>query len=189
MILRVTKFTLWIIFFLSVTNCIGIVHGDFSMDQISKTGKNIEFSSLEYVNCEPLGFGSEIPFDGIKINPKNQKLYMLQIHHTIPKDYTNDMAVLITIMSLGILPFFHTMDAMVEYTILANNQPVLQEKDILKVTFFYGWILTFSMDYFKSPNLISVNEGTGLRGALESALYNRLGYRVQKKMSEKKLSD
>ena len=62
----------------------------------------------------------------------------------------------------------------------------MHEKESLNTIIFYGWILALSLEYFKSPDFLSINEGSGIEGALKNAIFQRLSKRIQKKLSEKK---
>jgi hypothetical protein len=93
--------------------------------------------------------------------------------------------MLITIGTLGIFPYFHTIESDVEYRIYRDTTVILNEKETLNGIIFYGWISSFSFNYFNSPNLFFINEGTGLEGAMLNVLAQRLPRRIKKKWSDK----
>ena len=108
---------------------------------------------------------NEIPI-GFKYDPKNPDKYSLEIHHNIHADYTNDIAVLLTLGTFGLLPFFHSIEADIEYVIKKNNTIILDEKDSITARVYYGWffILIFDLVY-------TLKTGDRKRGQKETDVY------------------
>ncbi len=184
---RMKKIFLATIFILCTTSsCIGIIYGDFSNDNLSEDDLELIFQEIKFVNCEPLDFSNTNSLKDIKIDASDINNYKLEVEYKINGNYVNDFAMLVTIGTLGIFPFFHTTDATVEYLIQKGSVEILHEKESLNTIIFYGWILALSLEYFKSPDHLYINEGSGIEGALKDAIFQRLSKRIQKKLSEKK---
>ena len=66
---------------------------------------------LSYINCELLDLYSS----GVKSDPSKASNLKLEIQYKINGDYTNDLAMLTTIGTLGIFPYFHTIESDIKF--------------------------------------------------------------------------
>ena len=165
-------------------NCIGVVQGDYTDSNLSSDYPEIQFTHINVTHKKPsISDFTNIP-PGLKIDPKNSEKYTLEIQYSIQDEYTNDTATLLTLATLGVLPFFHSLSAEVEYIIKKDNNLILTEKETINARIYYGWIFILFFDKFPSPDQFSINEGTGLRGGIESAIHDRIARRIAKKLKE-----
>ncbi len=172
------------ILLISFASCNGYVSGDLHSSNIS--AKEFPLTNVEIIEeNNPSQYEAMIYVEEAHGQTKNTKTEKLKLRYDLPDEYDGGICSIITLVTFGISPCYTNFKGTVNVQFSKENIEVLNTQVVFRYHVFYGWLPIIIMSYLSADNQYSINEGSGISGAMNSIVRTRLLFRIQKLMDEK----